>query len=474
MASAAAPVTAAAASAGSADKSKPLSLWEKFGYGSGDFAANLYIQMFGFFLLFYYTDVYGISPGAVATLMLLSKVLDAVSDPAMGLIADRTRSRWGRYRPYLLWGAIPLGISGFLVFAGPELSNTGKVIWAGVTFILVRQVFTLVNIPYSGLLGVIHPSSAERTKATTWRFSMSTCAAIFIGLTGTALIRELGGGDYQTGIRWTMAVMAVLATVLTLLAFATTRERVEPRVQQRSVKADIRAVVSTRWWVVCALASILLMTGLVTRFGTALYFFKYILAAPEEPVLGPLDLPSLFLASGAFAQLIGVIAGGLLAARFSKGRLVLWAAVVQVLAMLGFEFVGRTDYAAMMVLQAFASAGYGVCITMLFAMFTDLAEFIEWRSKLQVTALVISASIFGLKVGNALAVAIPGYVLEFTGFVANQEQTQAAQDGIMLVFQWLPIVCVAGVAALMLAYGLDKTRVRQVEAELNERRAAAQ
>lgn len=469
MATAAAHSTVAAAPAGT---TRPLSLWEKFGYGSGDFAANLYIQMFGFFLLFYYTDVYGISPGVVGALMLASKVLDAVSDPAMGLIADRTRSRWGRYRPYLLWGAIPFGISGFLVFAGPDLSPTGKVIWAGVTFILVRQVFTLVNIPYSGLLGVLHPLSAERTKATTWRFAMSTCAAIFIGLTGTALIRELGEGDYQEGIRWTMAIMAVLATVLTLFAFATTKERVAPKVQKRSVRDDIGAVISTRWWIVCAAASVLLMTGLVTRFGTALYFFKYILAASDEPVFGPLDLPSLFLASGAFAQLIGVIAGGMLAIRYDKGRLVMVAAVVQVAAMLGFELLENTDYAAMMVLQAFASAGYGICITMLFAMFTDLAEFIEWRSKLQVTALVISASIFGLKVGNALAVAIPGFVLEATGFVANQPQTDAAQAGIMAVFQWLPIVCVAGVGLLMTFYGLDRRRVAEVEADLSTRRAA--
>ena len=469
MATAASPHAVAAPPASTI---KPLSTWEKFGYGSGDFAANLYLQMFGFFLLFYYTDVYGISPGVVGVLMLLSKVLDAVSDPAMGLIADRTRSRWGRYRPYLLWGAIPFGISGFLVFAGPDLSPTGKVIWAGVTFILVRQVFTLVNIPYSGLLGVIHPLSAERTKATTWRFALSTCAAIFVGLTGTTLIRALGGDDYQEGIRWTMAIMAVLATVLTLFAFATTKERVQPKVQQRSVRDDLRAVVSTKWWIVCAVASVLLMTGLITRFGTALYFFKYILEASDQPVFGPLDLPSLFLASAAFAQLIGVIAGGLLALRFDKGRLVMAACALQVAAMAGFEALGRTDYAAMMVLQAFASAGYGVCITMLFAMFTDLAEFIEWRSKLQVTALVISASIFGLKVGNALAVAIPGFVLETTGFIANQPQSIEAQAGIMLVFQWLPIVCVAGVGALMLFYGLGRSRVADVEADLSVRRTA--
>ncbi|MCL7992136.1 MAG: MFS transporter, partial [marine benthic group bacterium] len=204
----------------------PLSFREKVGYGLGDMASNFYMGFFGLFLLYYYTDVFGISPAAAATMLLVTKIVDAVSDPAMGLISDRTDSRWGKYRPYLLWVAIPYALLGYLLFLGPDLSDTGKLIYAYVTYTLVMLAYTAINVPYSALLAVISPVAAERTKATQFRFIFASLGTLCVGAFATPLVGLLGGGNEVLGFRLTIVLFAVLSVAIFWFTFATTRERI--------------------------------------------------------------------------------------------------------------------------------------------------------------------------------------------------------------------------------------------------------
>ena len=197
----------------SADTS-PLKFKEKLGYGLGDAASNILFQVFVIFLLYYYTDVYGLAPAAVGTMLLVTRIFDAVTDPAMGVIADRTETRWGKFRPFLLWAAIPYGILGFAMFAGPEFGDTGKLIYAYVTYTLAMLIYTVINVPYSALLGVISPVSLERTKVASYRFAAAFCTTWLIVTFFTPLKNMLGGGDEQVGFRLTMGIFATLSILL--------------------------------------------------------------------------------------------------------------------------------------------------------------------------------------------------------------------------------------------------------------------
>ena len=216
-----------------------LSFKEKLGYGLGDTASNFFFQVFGLFLLFYYTDVFGLAPAAVGTMFLVTKIIDAVSDPIMGLIADRTNSRWGKFRPYILWGALPYGILGYLMFANPDLSDTGKLIYAYVTYTAMMLAYTAVNVPYSALMGVISPSSEERTKVASYRFVCAMAAGWLVGTFVTPLKNILGGGDEALGFQLTMALFAVISIALFWITFATTKERVAPVQEDTNIRLDL-------------------------------------------------------------------------------------------------------------------------------------------------------------------------------------------------------------------------------------------
>ncbi|HEX5644661.1 MAG TPA: MFS transporter, partial [Erythrobacter sp.] len=190
---------------------EPIGLKEKLGYGLGDLASGLYLNFFGVFLFYYYVDLVGLAPAAIGLMLLITKAIDALTDPMMGLIADRTRSRWGRYRPWLLYGAAPFGLFGIMVFAVPDWGPGAMLAWAYVTYSLAMLVYTMVNVPYGALLGVISPSAAQRGSVTAWRMFFSALSGILIGVLGTAMIRALGGSDEAQGIMLTMALIAAIS-----------------------------------------------------------------------------------------------------------------------------------------------------------------------------------------------------------------------------------------------------------------------
>ena len=450
----------------------PLGLREKLGYGLGDIASNFYLQFFGIFLLYYYTDVYGIEPAAVATMLLVTKIIDAVSDPVMGLIADRTRSRWGRYRGYLLWAAIPYGLCGYAMFIGPELSPTGKLIYAYVTYSLVMLAFTAINVPYSALMGVISPASIERTKVTTYRFFCASFASLLISSLVTPLKNYLGGGDEATGFRLTMALFAVLSVLLFWTTFATTRERIQPLPQSSTVRDDLASLLRNYSWIILVIGGILMLSGLVTRMSSALYYLKYNVGDDGSRVFLVFDSTSLFLAIGTIGQILGVLATQMLVIRFDKHHLMIVLALLYAVSMLLSYMIPPTSMSLIIAVHAFSMSMFGPIIVLLFAMYTDCAEYGEWKTGQQTTGLVVSASMFSLKFGGAFGAAIPGYVLSLFGFVANAAQSEHTLTGIRLVFTVIPAVCFTSAAALFAFYRLDRARLMQVEQDLSFRRQA--
>lgn len=448
----------------------PLSFTEKVGYGLGDMASNFYMGFFGLFLLYYYTDVFGISPAAAATMLLVTKIVDAVSDPAMGLISDRTESRWGKYRPYLLWAAVPYAVLGYLLFLGPELSDVGKLVYAYVTYTLVMLAYTAINVPYSALLAVISPVAEERTKATQFRFVFASLGTLCVGAFATPLVAWLGGGDELQGFRFTIILFAVLSVLIFWITFATTRERVRPIAHNSSVKDDFASLVKNVSWVVLVITGILVVVGLVTRFASIVFYLKYYLADDGTRIFLIFDRTAFFTSCGLIGQLIGALVTPMLAARFEKHHLVLGMSVLHaVLLIIGF-FVPPDQFALIVILHSIGIFTFGVIITLLFSMYTDCAEYGEWRNGKQTAGLIVSASMFSLKFGSAVGGALPGFMLAGFGFVANAVQTDSSIFGIRMMFNVLPAVFFLAGGLAMLLYRIDRSTLVQVEQELHQRR----
>ena len=449
-----------------------VGLGEKLGYGVGDLANGLYLNFFGFFLLYFFVDLGGLAPAAVGLMLLLTKLVDAVTDPMMGLIADRTRTRWGRYRPYLLWGAVPLGLTCIAVFAPPAGLSKGEALaWAYVSYTLAMLAYTMVNVPYGGLLGVISPRAQERASVTAWRMVFSSLAGILIGVLGTTLVRELGGGDEARGIQLTMACIAVVGTLCIVATFATTRERIPPAKINGSVAGDLKVLIRTGPWLAVAIAAILGVLAIAARAASALFWFKYVAGDDGAPVVLFLDRVALFYTALALGQITGVIAGNLLQRRFEKRDLIIAAGGLKVIGILAFYLFPLDAVWPQTVAQYLVGIGFGMLMVLAFSMFTDIAEYVDWKSGLQMTGLVVAASIFAVKTGVALGSAIPGFVFSATGFVAGETQGPSATAGIDFAVALVLVMALIPAAIAMLFYRLDRATVVRLEAELAARRS---
>lgn len=445
---------------------------EKVGYGLGDLSIALYLNFLSFFLLYFFVDVGGLAPAAVGTMMLLTKMLDAVTDPAMGLIADRTRSRWGRYRGYLLWGAVPFGLSGAAIFAAPGLDGSGLLVWGYVTYGLSLIAFTVVSVPYAALLGAISPRARERASTAAYRMIFSALGGITVGVLGTTLIRELGKGDESRGIMLTMLGISAVAVVCMLVAFASTRERVPPARLNGNIAGDLAALVRSTSWIAIAVATFLVPVAIASRASSALFFYKYVVKDDGTPVFLFLDRVALFFTALAIGQVTGIVAANLLSRRIEKRTLLLFAGALKAGSLLWFYYMPLDALWWQTIAQLGIGLGFGIMMILAYSMFTDVAEYLEWKSGRQMTALVISASIFALKAGVAFGAALPGILLAMTGFVAGQEQSANSVFGINLAFSIVPVLLLIPAMIAILSYRVDHRTLERAEAELAARRAA--
>src|SRR5437762_6272663 len=298
------------------DRLKPI---EYIGYALGDTASGFFLQTFNIFLTYYYVDVWGIPATALLWLLPAVRAFGAFDDVIMGLIADRTNTRWGRCRPYLLFGAIPYGVCGYLMFAGPDFGPKGKIIYAAVTYALMLLSYTVINVPYSAMLGVISPSPRTRTVASTCRFVGAFGAAFLISLFVRPLVKSLGAGSETRGFQLTMAIFAIVSVVLILITFATTKERVRPPPQQKTNAREELGELFKNWpWLVLLITSIFSNAFSALRSGSTIFYFKYVQGFDSTAVLWGLDRTTLFLSSGALGLVLGTMCLGPIARKIDK------------------------------------------------------------------------------------------------------------------------------------------------------------
>ena len=450
-----------------------LSTREYIGYALGDTASNLFFQTFNIFITYYYVDVWGILPSAVATMMLMVRLWDAVNDPMMGVIADRTESRWGKFRPYLLWMAVPYGVCGYLIFANPDFGPTGKLVYAYITYTLMLMAYTAINVPYSSMLGVISPSSRTRTVASSFRFVGAFGGAFLIALFVRPLVKELGGGNEVRGFQLTMAIFAVASIALFLICFATTRERVTPpRGQETNLRADLRDLVRNWPWIALLVATIFSTTFIILRSGSTLFFFKYVVGADDTPVLfGVLDQATVFLSSNGLCQMLGAGCLGFVARAADKWILAVGLSVVTGLCYASFYILPKDNFVLLLTVNAIGSLCMGPTSALVWAMYGDVADYGEWKFGRRATGLVYSASLFAIKTGSMVAGVLLPMFLAWFGFVRDIEQTALSMFGITLAFSLMPGLFALLKAVFIWIYPLTQARVDQIEQDLAARRS---
>jgi len=454
-----------------------ISIKEKIGYSLGDTASNLFFQTFMLFLMYFYTDVFGIPAAAVGTMFLITRVWDAINDPMMGMLADRTNTRWGKFRPYLLWFALPFGIIGVLTFTTPNLGATGKLIYAYITYTMMMMVYTAINVPYSALMGVITPNSLERTEISSYRFVAAFIGGLIVQASVMTLVKKFGGTNEALGWQGAMAILSGLAVVLFLITFVTTKERVYPPKEQRSsLGQDLSDLFQNVPWLLIGITSVLQLMFISIRNGSIMYYFKYYVQDQALSFRGETfnfsfeSIASTFMLAGTVMTILGAILTKWFTKTFDKRNSYVGFILTSAIFIAVFYPLKPENLGLMFLFQVLGSFGMGVLAVLQWAMFTDTADYSEWRNHRRATGLVMSASLFAIKFGLAIGGTILGWVLAYYGFQANQPQTVETLHGIRLIMSIYPAILAVGCAVIMLFYPLNNAVMVEIEEELRDRR----
>jgi glycoside/pentoside/hexuronide:cation symporter, GPH family len=482
-----------------------LSVVEKVGYSLGDLAANLIFQTLLTFLAFFYTDVYGISPGKAAAIMAIGGMFGAFFTPVMGIIADRTSTRWGKFRPWLLWTSVPFGAIALLAFSTPDFDENGKVIYAFATYIALLVVYAANNLPYSALSGVLTGSMTERNSLSSYRFVAVMVAQFVIQVLLLPLVLILGDGDKAVGFHNTMLLFSIAGTVFFLIAFATTKERILPVVAGRTpVTQDISDLLKNLPWVIMLIVTVLVFVTLALKGGMYIFYFENYLSEAQLTIFlvdigfngfiaglnsvltsiglsefqWPKDAPtsafSLFNGCGILMMIVGIGFSKNLADKFGKRNVFASALFVSTLFVLAFKFYSAESIGMVFMSQILHGFFYGITIPLLWAMIADVADYSEWKNNRRATAIVFSAMILGLKAGLTIGGSLVAGLLAHYGYSAgmalqNNETTEGIKTAVSL-FASLPFFIAV---ACMFFYSINKPMETQIEADLNARRKSA-
>jgi len=439
---------------------------EKVGYGIGDMGFNFYWANISAFLLIFYTDVMGISAAAVGTMILITKIIDAFTDPAMGAIADRTKTRFGKFRPYLLFAALPMAGAGVLTYSTPDLSDGGKLLWAYGTYSLMMLMYTVLSTPYSALSGVITANSQDRTTLISFRFIAAFSGTTIVNYFTLDMVQWFGQGNDALGWQLTMGVYGIAAALMFMTVFFTTRERIAPPPEQNTaVLQDIKDLLNNRPWIVLFALALIIMITIVMRGGTVVYYLKYYVERPE--------LTGEFLAIYSIALALGAASTPLMTRFVDKKKLMvilMW--IVGVLSC-GMYFVPQNNITAMFVINTLIGFALGPKSPLAFSMYADTADYTEWKTGRRATAMTFAAATFSQKLGGAIASATIAWMLAGMGYVANEAQSDASKMGIVLLLTVIPGVIAFIAAFSMRFYELDNDTLAQVQTELLARKAQA-
>lgn len=474
--------------------SQRLSVVEKVGYSLGDLAANLVFQTLMTYLAYFYTDIYGLKANHASAIILTVGLVAAFGfNPLIGAIADRTVSRWGKFRPWILFTAIPLGVAALLAFSTPDFSYKGKLIYAVITYTLLLLLYAANNLPYSALSGVITGDMKERNSMSAYRFVAVMFAQFFVQVFMLPIIESVGGGDKAAGIEKVMTWLAVIGTVMLLITFLTTKERIVPKPEQKSSLAeDLGDLFKNRPWVIMLLLTTLVFITLAMKGGSYVYYFKNYVDKESltnfiTPILNGLsDIGinffgedpvsagfGLFNAGGIIFMIVGITLSKRLADKYGKRDVFGTALFISTLFIIFFIFFPPQSVRLMFASQILHGFFYGITIPLLWAMIADVADYSEWRNNRRATAIIFSAMMVGLKGGLSIGSALLAWILDKYKYLPNTDhQTASATQGTKLLVSVFPAIPFLIGAALLFFYQINKKMELQIETDLKNRRNA--
>ncbi len=473
--------------------SDKLSIIEKIGYSLGDLAANLVFQTLMTYLAYFYTDIYKLDANDATAIMFTVGLVAAIGfNPIVGAIADRTNSKWGKFRPWILWTAVPLGIISVMAFSTPDFSYKGKVIYAVVTYTLLLLLYATSNLPYSALSGVITGNMKERNSISSYRFVAVMFAQFFVQVFMLPIIIYVGEGDKAVGIEIVMTWLAVIGTIMLLITFLTTRERVVPTEDQKStVWEDILDLVKNKPWIIMLLITTLTFVSLAMKGGSYVYYFENFIDASKltsfiNPFLEFLSSVGinffgndpvsagfgLFNAGGIIFMIIGIGLSKTLADKYGKRNVFGLFLLIATLFILFFNFFKPTSIRLIFGAQILHGFFYGITIPLLWAMIADVADYSEWKNNRRATAIIFSAMMVGLKLGLSVGGALVTKILDFYGYDASTNTIQSLDAilGTKLLVSIYPAIPFFIAVGLLFFYEINKSMENQIEKDLKQRR----
>lgn len=436
---------------------------EKFGFGLGDAASHIVFDSSVAILAYFYTNIYGLPPAVMGTLFLVVRVLDAITDPIMGAIADQTKSRWGRFRPWLLIICVPFAVSCVLVYSTPNFEQTGKIVYAVIAYIFMTLMYTAINIPYCSLGAAITADPRENLSLQSWRFAVAPIG----GAMGTALILPLADliapGDRATGMQWAMGIFGVIGCIMFLICFMTTRERITPvKEENLNILRDVRILMKNDQWCVLSVYNLAMLCGVVVRGSLLVYFVQYIMQQGSSVI-------SIFMLATTIAAVVGSLMAKYIGSWMCKIRASVWVNILSALFGLLFLVLPTEYWMPAFIVHVVLNILQGINAPLQWSMITDANNYGEWKTQRRITGMNVAANIFIIKLGVAIGGALTGWGLAFYGYQAGVEQQSAeAIRGVLILFTVLPAIFYLITAISIRYYRLTEDRMNHIVADLSE------
>jgi GPH family glycoside/pentoside/hexuronide:cation symporter len=468
-----------------------LTFIEKLGYGLGDTASHFVWDMVGFWLLIFYTDVYKIPAAAAGTIMLIARFWDMGIDPVIGIISDRTQTRWGKFRPYILFGALPYAVLAILTFTTPDFGVTGKIIYACATYVLLMTAYAAVNLPYSSLAAVMTSDTYERAGVNQYRFICAFVGQLVVTGLALTLAKYFGGGNEAMGYQRTLILFGCLSVVFFFITFMTTKERVQPsKSLEGSVGGDLGNLFKNRPWIILAIVGIVSFVMFAMQNAAIAFYFKYYVDCVSNgnsvviaclnwllvhlPWGGKTEDPGVLLQCfnviGTIALIVALPISKPLAKAFGNRNVFIASSIISGLFFISLYLPGPKSIDTIFFLNILAKMSYAPAVPLLWTMIADSADYSEWRTGRRATGLYFSAATFAQKAGWGIGAGIAGWMLNAFNYIPNAIQTERALTGIKLLISVIPGILYMSCALFMIFYNIDSKTTDLMKKDLDSRR----
>ncbi|MFU2082929.1 glycoside-pentoside-hexuronide (GPH):cation symporter [Gallibacterium anatis] len=442
-----------------------LSIKEKIGYGIGDAGCNIIFGAIMLFVNYFYTDIFGLTPALVGILLLSIRIIDAITDPIMGAIADRTQSKYGRFRPYLLWMAFPYALFSILMFTTPDWSYNSKVIYAFITYFLLSITYTAINIPYCSIGSVITNDPKERVACQSYRFVLVGIATLSLSLTLLPMVEFFGGGDKAKGYQIAMMILAIIGMCMFLFCFATVRERISPTIPTNDdLKADLKDIWKNDQWVKILLLTLCNVCPGFIRMAATMYYVTWVMQQTAH-------FATLFISLGVAGMMIGSMLAKVLTDRWCKLKVFFWTNIILAIFSCAFYFLDPHATILIIVLYILLNILHQIPSPLHWSLMADVDDYGEWKTGKRITGISFSGNLFFLKLGLAIAGSMVGFLLSWYGYNANATaQSESALNGITLLFTVIPGIGYLITAGVVKLLKVDREFMKQIQIDLEKRR----